>query len=90
MRYVVVTDKIRGVYFGETPAKDGDTYVVLYNARICFSWAATEGLGELVTKGPATASKIGPVMPRMCISDVANVFDCTPEAVTRWQAAKWA
>lgn len=89
MRYVMVTDKIRGVYFGKTKTKDGSRYVVLTECRVLFEWRANAGIGSLAVDGPGPGSRIGPTMPRMCVNDVANVFDCTERAVQAWKAAVW-
>jgi len=90
MRWVVLTDKLRGIYFGQTSASDVDHDVTLSHARICFSYTADAGVGCLAVVGPGPGSKISPTMPHLSVVDRANMMECTPEAVETWQAATWA
>lgn len=90
MRWVVLTDKLRGVYFGRTKASDKCKDVTLFDARICFSYTADAGIGCLPTVGPGPGSKIGPTMPHLSVVDRANMMECTEEAVRAWQKAEWA
>jgi len=88
-RWVVVTDKLRGVYYGRTFATDEAKDVTLFDARIVFSYVADAGLGCLPTVGPGVGSKIGPVMPHISIMDRANIMECTEAAVAVWQRSSW-
>ena len=91
---VLVTDKVRGIYYGSIDLIALEGFrgggVVLHDARHCFFYAKCEGTYSLATKGPQPGSKIGPVVKRQAISDVATISTCDAAAVAAWEAAGWS
>ncbi|HUR93039.1 MAG TPA: hypothetical protein VMY76_00550 [Gemmatimonadales bacterium] len=89
-RAVVVGTASYGLYFGWTDASDQDVVkdrsVRLRDARHVRSWhGKTGGITSLAAHGPCGPrgknSLIGAPVPSALITNVANVFDCTPEAI---------
>ena len=89
---VVVTNKHRGIYFGYVVSElEGGNALRLERARHCYRYTyhqGHEGTWGLASGGPADGSQVGPRVT-MTVRDVASVAECTPEAVERWEAAKW-
>lgn len=91
-KYAVVTNSHRGVYYGVLPDdyKDGDKVIRMTKLRHVFRWVGSQGIGELVTKGPGAGSKIGPECPEVVITDVANVWFVTdPKVRKTWDDQGW-
>ena len=87
---VVVTTAHRGVFFGTLlERKDGE--VSLADARVCVHWsAATRGFVGLAATGPLSGSRVSPACPKMTVTAVTCILECTPEAVKQWEEGKWS
>ena len=85
---VVVTTKHRDVWFGHTLDPQAEV-VTLTGARHCYQWDTREGIGELASKGPGDAARIGAVVPVLDLRDVVCVLHCTVAARARFEAARW-
>ena len=92
-RYVLVTDALRGIVWGELIKQDPKTRTcVLKNARHCFCYTChpeAKGILGLATKGPQTGSKVGPLVDRHELF-YEKITDCTAEANQAWLDATWA
>lgn len=88
-RAVVVTTQHRGVFFGY--AGDTDAEIIkLRAARNCLYWPTeNKGFMGLAAIGPVKGSRIGPAAD-ISLRDITSVIECTPEAVTAWEAAPWS
>lgn len=89
-RWVLVTTSHRDVWYGRTDADHTDASLVLSDARHCYYFDTSEGIGQLTRRGPGARAKIGAIVGRLSIRDVVGVLDCTPEAVEAFAAAGWA
>lgn len=88
-RAVVVTTAHRGVFFGYATDTDGEI-IRLRAARNCLYWPAeNKGFMGLAAMGPKEGSRIGPAAD-IALRDITSVVECTPEAVTAWEAAPWS
>lgn len=87
-RPVIVTTAHRGVFFGY--AKDtGGEQIALKKARLCVYWTADcKGFMGLAASGPKRGCKVGPPAD-ITLRSITSVIECTPEAVTAWEAAPW-
>lgn len=89
MRPILVATKHRSVFAGLVPA-DQDlaaTTMALKDARQAIYWGTTKGLPELCQSGPTSKSRISAPADIPVLHDILVVFDVTPEAWTKWQAA---
>ena len=87
-RPVVVTTAHRGVFFGYAEQTDGEQ-IALKDARLCLYWSAdVKGFMGLAATGPSQSCRVGPAAD-ITLRDITAVLECTPEAVTAWQAAPW-
>lgn len=90
-RFVLITTDAskRGVFAGTLEAKDGDT-VTLTDARNCIYWSEkTRGVFGLAAIGPQPGSRIGPAVPRLEVTGVTSISDCTNKARARWEEEPW-
>jgi hypothetical protein len=91
-RPVLVMTGLRGVFFGYATDVDGET-VRITRARNVFQWstppAAEKGILGLASVGPMPGSKIGARAPALTLRNITGVAECSPEAVTRFEAATW-
>ena len=92
-RHVLVTDYHRGLCYGRLVHWDPDRRIVeLADARAIWYWAVDEearGLFGLAVAGPAAGSKIGPIVSRVIVAEVAKIIDCGPAAIDRFASAGW-
>ncbi|MDE2096937.1 MAG: hypothetical protein KGL39_06795 [Patescibacteria group bacterium] len=87
-RPVVVTTAHRGVFFGYAEDTSGEM-IKLKRARNCIYWSRTvKGFVGLAAIGPDADCRIGPSAD-MELRAITAVLECTPEAVTAWEAAPW-
>lgn len=91
-RTVLVTTEFRGVFFGEleddtqAPAK-----IVLRRARMIVYWSASvRGVLGLAADGPDKACKITSPVSRAEIWRVTGVFEVSPSAAEKFEAAPWS
>ena len=89
-RAVLVTTEHRGVFFGYAIDTSGAS-VTLRRARNAIYWRPpVKGFGGLAVTGPDARSRIGPAIPKIELRGITSVSECSPEAVTAWEAAPWA
>lgn len=89
MRPVLVTTAHRGVFAALVP-QDQDlsaTTMALKGARMAIYWGTTKGLMQLCATGPTDKSRISAPADIPVLHDITAVFDITPEAWAKWQAA---
>jgi len=89
-RAVVVTDKYRGIVFGYL-VEESETWVRLKDARHAYTYYSVQGhpgVTGLASGGPGPKSRIGPRINGK-FGEKCHVWDCSPEAVERWEAASW-
>ena len=88
-RAVIVTTAHKGVFFGYALDTDGAS-IALRAARNCIYWPAeNKGFMGLASMGPVKGSRIGPAAD-ILLRDITAVVECTPAAVTAWEAAPWS
>lgn len=92
-RHVVVTNASYGIYYGEVEASDAEISaakaVRVFGCRHVARWyGGTGGITSLAAWGPkGNDNRIGQPCDAL-ISNVANVFDATPEAVAAFAAVQ--
>lgn len=89
MKPVLVTTKHRGVFAGLIPA-DADlsaTSMGLKRARMAIRFGTTRGVVQLAETGPTGNSKISAVADVPMLHDITALFEITPEAWAKWEAA---
>lgn len=84
-RPVIVCTEHRGVFFGYATDTGGDT-IKLSRARMGIYWGTTRGVMELAETGPTAKSKIS-ARADIEVRTVTAVFEVTPEAAAKWEAA---
>lgn len=85
---VLVTTEYKGVFFGYATDISGDT-IDLRACRCCIYWPQeTKGFLGLAAFGPPKGSRVGPPADFQ-VRKVTGVAECTPQAVTAWEAAPW-
>lgn len=90
-KYVVVTTKHRGVFFGKLSVSDGGESVTLTEARNCLRWGAeTKGFLGLAAVGPIGNSRVGPAVPKLRLYGVTSITECTEVARAAWELGSWS
>jgi hypothetical protein len=84
-RPVIVCTEHRGVFFGYAKYTKGDV-IDLTGARMAIAFGTTRGVMELAETGPTTRSKIS-ARADMEVRKVTAVFEVTPAAAEKWEAA---
>lgn len=87
---VLVTTEHRGVFFGYV-AEDQDMTartMSIDGARCAIYWATKTGIAELAAVGPNGNSRVGSRANIVALHDITAVWECSPEAVSAWEAAK--
>ncbi|OJY25776.1 MAG: hypothetical protein BGP11_11170 [Rhodobacterales bacterium 65-51] len=89
LRPILVTTKHRGVFAGLVPEQQdlSAPTMALKEARMAIYWGTTKGLMQLCATGPTGSSKISAPADIPVLHDITAVFDITPEAWAKWQAA---
>jgi hypothetical protein len=85
-RPVIVCTEYKGVFFGYSDATDGDR-ITLNRARMAIRFGTTKGVMELADTGPTPNSKISARAPEIEVRRITAVFEVTPAAVEKWEAA---
>jgi len=88
-RPVLVTTQHRGVFAGLIPT-DQDLAarsMPLKAAKMAIYWGTTRGLMELCETGPTAKSRISAPADIPVLHDITAIFDITPAAWTKWEAA---
>ena len=84
-RPVIVCTTHRGVFFGYATDTRGDS-IDLKRARMAIYWGTTRGVMELAETGPTETSRIS-ARADIEVRSVTAVFEVTPAAAERWEAA---
>lgn len=84
-RPVIICTVHKGVFFGYSSDTTGDA-IDLKNARMAIYWATTRGVMELAEVGPNQRSKIS-ARADIQVRGITAVFEVTPAAVAKWEAA---
>lgn len=84
-RPVIVCTEHRGVFYGHASETSGDT-ISLAGARMAIRFGTTRGVMELAETGPTSSSKIS-ARADIELRKVSAVFEVTPEAAEKWEAA---
>lgn len=88
-RAVIVTTEHRGVFFGYATKTDG-AVIALRAARNCIYWSSSvRGFMGLAATGPDKESKVGPAAD-IKLRKITSVIECTPKAISAWEAAPWS
>ena len=85
LRPVIVCTQHRGVFFGWTLDSTQRT-VHLQRAKMAIYWGTERGVMQLAATGPTAKSKVSAPCD-MEARDVTAVFEVTPEAASKWDAA---
>ena len=87
---LVTTDK-RGVFFGYGTGEVVDGVTFLDRAQMCVYWSAdVKGVMGLAATGPTKACKVTAAPPRVRLSGVTMIAECTDAAAKAWEAKPWA
>jgi hypothetical protein len=86
---VMVTTKLRGVFFGYLQTEPSLQQVTLTDCRMCIRWRDMKGLPDLAKSGPNSNCKVSAAAPEATIYDLTAIFECTPEAVKKWESEPW-
>lgn len=91
VRPVVATTLHKGVFFGYVDKIEPDNKIVLTDAQMCVYWSSDIGgvLG-LAATGPSKGCRVSPVIPRISLTDVTAILDCTDAAVEAWKGRPWS
>ena len=84
-RPVIVCTSHRGVFFGHASDTSGDV-IHLSGAKMAIRFGTTRGVMELANTGPTTESKVS-LPADIEVRSVTAVFEVTPEAAVKWEAA---
>lgn len=95
MTHVLITTKNRGIYFGEINWDTRHNEVIdVRNMRHVYYYTAPAGSDKgtfsLVTIGPQSGSRVGPVVEMACLHDIATVCVCTTDAVKAFSESTWS
>ena len=85
-RPVIVCTEHRGVFFGYAEDTTGTT-IILKRARMAIYFGTSRGVMELAETGPTDKSKVS-ARADIDVRKVTAVFEVTPEACAKWEAAK--
>lgn len=84
-RPVIVCTEYRGVFFGYSSDTSEDV-IHLRAARMAIYWGTTRGVMELAETGPTGKSRIS-ARADIELRKVTSVFEVTPAAAEKWEAA---
>jgi hypothetical protein len=86
---VLITTAHRGVFAGLI--HEGQDITVkampLKAAKMAIYWGTTKGVMELADVGPNSKSRISAPADIPMLHDITAIFDITPEAWKKWEAA---
>lgn len=85
LRPVIICTEYRGVFYGLAGDTSGKS-VMLKGGRMAIAFGTTRGVVELAETGPTTNSKIS-ARADMDVRKVTAVFEVTPAAAEKWEAA---
>ncbi len=84
-RPVIVCTEHKGVFYGLATDTKGDT-IELKGARMAIYFGTTKGIMQLAETGPTSSSKIS-ARADIEVRKVTAVFEVTPDAAAKWEAA---
>lgn len=89
MKPVLVTTEHRGVFAGliEDDQDINARSMPLKSAKMAIYWGTAKGVMELAKDGPNGKSKISLAADIPALHGITAVFDVTPEAWKKWEAA---
>jgi translation elongation factor EF-1alpha len=89
LKPVIIRTFSAGVHFGYLFRRDGKE-VELHKSRRIWRWYGANTLSEIALHGldEKTSRVAEPVT--ITLTEVIEIIDCTPEAVAKIEAAKWA
>lgn len=89
MRPVLITTEYRGVFAGLVPEDQDLTArsMPLKSAKMAIYWGTTRGVMELCQSGPNDKSKISLPADIPMLHGITAVFDISPDAWQKWEAA---
>ena len=85
-RPVIVCTEHRGVFFGYAGDTTGTT-ILLKRARMAIYFGTNRGVLELAETGTTDKSKVS-ARADIDVRSITAVFEVTPEATAKWEAAK--
>ena len=90
-KYVVVTTKHRGVFFGLVESTEtAPASIDLKEAQMCIYWSSqVRGVLGLASDGPGSGCKISKPTLAQTLYDITSITECTPEAVEKWKSCPW-
>jgi len=88
-RPVLVTTAHRGVFGGLIEEGQDITAksLPLKGAKMAIYWGTTKGVMQLAHTGPTATSTISEPADIPVLHDITAIFDITPEAWAKWEAA---
>lgn len=89
MKPVLVTTEHRGVFAGMIDDNQDLTArsMPLKSAKMAIYWGTKRGVMELCKDGPNSNSKISLPADIPMLHSITAIFDITPEAWAKWEAA---
>lgn len=84
-RPVIVCTEHRGVFFGYATDTTGDA-IHLRSARMAIYFGTQRGVLQLAETGPTSSSKISS-RADIEVRKITAIFEVTPAAVEKWEAA---
>lgn len=84
-RPVIVCTEHRGVFYGHATDTSGDV-IHLTGAKMAIYFGTERGVMQLAHTGPTAKSKIS-APADIEVRKVTAVFEVTPEAAAKWEAA---
>ena len=89
MKPVLVTTEHRGVFAGLIEEGQDITArsMPLKGAKMAIYWGTKRGVMELCKDGPNSSSKISLAADIPMLHSITAIFDITPEAWAKWEAA---
>jgi hypothetical protein len=89
MKAVLVTTEHRGVFAGLIDEGQDLTArsMPLKSAKMAIYWGTKRGVMELCKDGPNSNSKISLPADIPMLHSITAIFDITPEAWAKWEAA---
>lgn len=89
MKPVIIRTYSAGVHFGYLARRDGKE-VDLVKSRRIWRWHGANTLSEIALHGlDEKASRVSEPVT-ITLTEAIEIIDCTPEAVAKIEAAKWA
>lgn len=89
LKPVIVRTYSAGVHFGYLKRRDGKE-VDLERSRRIWRWYEANSCSGLATQGLDVARSTVAEPVSITLTEAIEIIDCTPEAVAKIEAAKWA